>query len=81
MPKCLDCHEVKEADAFNREHVIPEAFGRFEENMVLKLVVCETCNTYFANHLELRLARDSIEGLDRYEHGDGIPEVQTDLRT
>ena len=77
MPKCLYCHEVKEADAFNRERVIPEAFGGFEENMVLKLVVCETCNTYFANHLELRLARDSIEGLDRYEHGIKSPTSET----
>lgn len=77
MPKCLYCQEVKEADAFNREHVLPEAFGLFEENLVLKLVVCRACNTYFDKHLEIRLARDSIEGLARYEHGLKPPTAKT----
>lgn len=77
MPKCLYCHEVKNASAFNREHVVPEAFGTFEHNMVLQQVVCEACNTYFGSHLDVRLARDSIEGLDRYEHGVKRPRATT----
>jgi hypothetical protein len=63
---CLYCRETKDANVFNREHVLPEAFGKYEGNFVLKGVVCEACNTYFANHLDIKLARDSIEGLDRY---------------
>lgn len=66
MPTCLYCRETKPNDAFNREHVVPEAFGRFENNFVLNGVVCEACNTYFGRHLDIHLARDSIEGLDRY---------------
>jgi hypothetical protein len=77
MPKCIYCHDVKDESAFNREHVIPEAFGTFEQNMVLHHVVCETCNTYFADHLEIKLARDSIEGLNRYKHNVKRPERKT----
>jgi hypothetical protein len=69
MPTCLYCHEIKDANAFNREHVVPEAFGKFEGNFVLREVVCAACNKYFGDHLDITLARDSIEGLDRYEHG------------
>jgi hypothetical protein len=77
MPKCIYCHEAKDAGAFNREHALPEAFGTFENNMVLQHVVCEACNTYVANHLDVRLARDSIEGLDRYEHKVKQPKEKT----
>src|SRR6266511_207787 len=70
MPTCLYCRENRDSKDFNREHVIPEAFGLFgSETFVLHEAVCRECNSYFGNHLELKLGRDSIEGLDRYEHG------------
>jgi hypothetical protein len=77
MPRCLYCHETKDITAFNREHVIPEAFGTFEGNFVLKGVVCTACNKHFGDHLDIKLARDSIEGLDRYEHGLKSPTEKT----
>jgi hypothetical protein len=68
MKPCIYCLEKQPDDQFNREHVIPEAFGKFEGNLVLECV-CEACNTYFANTIDLKLARDSIEGIDRFWSG------------
>lgn len=66
--RCIYCLENKPETAFNREHIIPQAFGRFEHNLVLECV-CEECNTYFANRLDLKLARDSFEGFERFRRG------------
>jgi hypothetical protein len=33
MPTCLYCEETKPLDHFNREHVLPESFGAYEENL------------------------------------------------
>src|SRR5262245_4424696 len=62
---CLYCKETKPQDLFNREHVLPQSFGTFDNNMVLRNLVCEDCNTYFSRTLELRLGRESFEGVDR----------------
>lgn len=67
--KCLYCDETKTLDRFNREHVIPEAFGKYEENLVLRGCVCWDCNDHFGMTLDRALARDSKEGLDRFVHG------------
>lgn len=69
MPLCIYCRLDKPPDDFNREHVVQEAFGRFKNNLVLHELVCEECNEYFGNGLDLALARDSLEGLHRYERG------------
>jgi len=66
---CLYCELTKPLEAFNREHVLSEAFGRYEKNLVLKELVCEQCNTYFAQNLEPRLARGSYEGIERFKLG------------
>ena len=68
MPRCIYCTVEKDADGFNRDHVIPEAFGLFEGNFVLTCV-CVTCNQFFGDTLELKLARDSLEGHDRVRVG------------
>lgn len=68
MRVCIYCLEKKSDELFNREHVIPEAFGKFEENLVLDCV-CTDCNSYFGDSIDLKLARDSIEGLDRHWSG------------
>ena len=66
---CHYCEQTKPLSEFNRGHVMPQAFGKYEENLVLHGVECEECNDYFGRTVELALARDSKEGLDRFEHG------------
>jgi hypothetical protein len=68
MRVCIYCLDRKADDEFNREHVIPQAFGTFKDNLVLDCV-CKNCNQYFANVIDLKLARDSIEGYSRYWTG------------
>jgi len=68
MSKCIYCMEDKNSAEFNREHVMPESFGTFENNFTLLETVCKDCNKYFANNLELFLGRDSFEGLLRYKY-------------
>jgi hypothetical protein len=77
MPTCLYCLETKELGSFNREHVIPEAFGKFEDNLVLHGTVCTACNSHFGRTLDLKLGRHSIEGLDRYEADVKRPDEKT----
>ena len=55
--------------AFNREHVLPESFGRFRGALVLHELVCVGCNSYFGGTIDNALARDSVEGLERYRVG------------
>ena len=58
-----------EGDAFNTEHVMPRAFGTFEQNFTLNDAVCADCNNFFSTNLELFFARDSFEAYDRVKHG------------
>ena len=68
--KCIYCLRDKTKEAFTKaEHVLPQSFGRFQDNLTLIDTVCDECNQYFGNNLELHLARNSLEGLDRYQHG------------
>ena len=69
---CIYCLESKGAHQFNREHVIPQAFGTFEHNLVLTCV-CKGCNKYFGDTIDLKLARDSPEGWDRVVKGHKNP--------
>jgi len=67
--RCIYCLEDKDASAFKgREHVTPQAFGLFTNNLVLKCV-CDDCNRYFGRELDLKLARDSPEAFDRITVG------------
>ena len=52
----------------NREHVMSRALGTFEQNGTLDCV-CDECNKYFADNLELPLGRDSREALFRIDLG------------
>ena len=65
---CIYCVERKPASAFNREHVMLAAFGMFEGNLVLDCV-CWDCNDFFSKHVDLKFARDSVEGFFRYVTG------------
>ena len=55
--------------AFNREHVVPESFGGFRNALVLHSLVCSSCNSHLGKTLDAALARDSVEGLERYRAG------------
>jgi hypothetical protein len=77
MPTCLYCLETKEPGGFNREHVVPEGFGKFDGNSVLHSTVCADCNSYFGRTLDLKLGRQSIEGLDRYDADVKRPDEKT----
>lgn len=67
--KCIYCLKQKPKENFTRrEHVLPESFGAFKNNFTLKETVCDDCNKFFGDNLELDLARGSIEGLLRFQY-------------
>ena len=66
--RCLYCLEMRPASAFNREHVLQQAFGKFENNLVLDCV-CLACNQAMGDTIDLRLARDTVEGVQRVRAG------------
>lgn len=68
MPSCIYCR--RENPEFDREHVIPQAFGSFEPNsFILYDAVCKDCNNFFGRTLDLALSRDSMEAVLRFRHG------------
>ncbi len=67
--KCIYCLEDKPNNSFEKaEHVLPQSFGKFRNNLTLNKMVCDDCNEYFGNHLEISLGRDTLEGMSRFEH-------------
>lgn len=69
--QCIYCKEDKPIYLYKkREHVIPQGFGKFAtDNLILRNVVCDDCNSYFGEKIELFLCKDSFEGLERHRHG------------
>lgn len=69
--QCIYCTEDKPLSSYKkREHVIPQAFGRFiPDNLVLKKCVCDECNQLFGDKIELFLGRDTFESIERLRHG------------
>ena len=63
---CIYCSSVEPPT--KREHVMSRALGSFAQNWTLDCV-CDSCNQYFANNLELALGRDSREALLRIDLG------------
>jgi hypothetical protein len=74
---CIYCKS--QTNSFNREHVIPEAFGIFELNWSLVDCVCQPCDTEFGNTIEPILSRDSPEALLRLEYGIKSPSKAGEL--
>ncbi len=66
LETCIYCKKDQSQTLFSKsEHIIPQAFGRFEpKNLVLRCV-CDSCNEFFGGHHDLILARDSMEALGR----------------
>jgi len=77
---CVYCVEEKPASEFNREHVLPEAFGKFKGAPSRLRCVCKICNDFFAKELEPALTRDSPEALLRLECGQKPLEESGQLR-
>lgn len=70
MPTCIYCQRPDPACGFNREHVIPQALGKFEGDVLtLTEEVCLDCNQRFGDTLELFLNRDSAEAMFRFRYG------------
>ena len=69
--KCIYCLETKSKNGFRkREHIIPQCFGKFSpDNLILYDTVCDDCNQYFGEKIELFFGRDSFEGIERLKHG------------
>jgi hypothetical protein len=66
--KCIYCVEDKPPTSFAKaEHVMPQSFGLFVNNFTLREMVCDDCNQYFGDNLEIALARDTLEGASRFE--------------
>jgi hypothetical protein len=66
--KCIYCKEEKH-NSKGVEHVIPQSFGRFSTKTPVLDCVCDECNAFFAKELDLKLARETLEGITRYKRG------------
>lgn len=67
--QCVYCLRHKPLDEFSTEHVVPYSFGSFKGALTLTDAVCASCNQYFGDGIDRILARESFEGLQRYELG------------
>ena len=75
---CIYCASTVERRG--REHVVPQALGRFEQNWTLLTEVCDSCNQFFGRELDLHLTRDSFEAYLRLSTGLKPARGATDLR-
>lgn len=73
-PECIYCRASGDSVVFSREHVLQVSFGAFRDAPVLHDCVCHDCNQFFGKSLDLALARQSFEGLQRYRWGVKNPE-------
>jgi len=79
--RCIYCSPDRPAEAlFTREHVIPEAFGMFRNNLVLNEGVCHKCNQFFGDNLERIFGRGSAEGIFRLDYRIKPPESVSKLQ-
>lgn len=75
--ECIYCRRPLPAQEFTREHVLSRAFGSFADAPVLHNMVCRTCNQFFGDYLETRVARGALEGMLRYQLGTKTPDRGT----
>jgi hypothetical protein len=80
--RCIYCLEKKDASHYTgREHVIPQAFGLFDSNNFVLKCVCDACNKCFGDGIDMKLARDSVEGMERINVGLKSPAEYRSLGT
>jgi hypothetical protein len=78
--RCVYCSPLQPAsERYTDEHVIPEAFGKFKNNLVLNQGVCDGCNQFFANNLDLILGRGSVEAIRRLDFRIKPPDEADDI--
>ena len=69
MHKCIYCLQEKDEDQFNKEHVVPQMMGKYNNGYVLSHnQVCQECNSYFCNELENKIGLDSFEAFLRAQY-------------
>lgn len=65
---CIYCLKEKDKKFFNREHVLHASFGLYgSETMTLINKVCTECNDSFGKTIDPFLARDTLEGVQRFK--------------
>lgn len=68
--KCIYCLQEKSVEEFNVEHVVPQAFGTYQENLTLHdNQVCKECNSAFSKEIEVKITRNSYESVMRVSKG------------
>ncbi len=67
--RCIYCGERDPERFSGREHVIPQAFGKFGTQTPTLKSVCDGCNAAFGKELDEMLSRDTFEGVLRYRQG------------
>jgi hypothetical protein len=78
--RCIYCSPNKPSlESHNREHVIPEAFGLFKNNLVLNEGVCSKCNGFFGRTIDRFLGRGSVEAVRRLDYRLKPPEEAGDI--
>ena len=69
MYKCIYCLQVKDHTKFNREHVVLQMMGKYQNGFVLNdFQVCQECNSYFSKYVENKIALDSFEAFLRMQY-------------
>ncbi len=61
LEPCIYCGSDR-PPRVKREHVMPQMFGTFKDNWTVDFV-CDGCNQFFGDKLEVYLGRDSMEAL------------------
>jgi hypothetical protein len=68
--RCIYCKQDLPGTSFAKvEHIIPQSFGLFQGNLVLHDKVCDPCNQALGDELDIRLARDTLQGFERFQTG------------
>lgn len=57
MRRCIYCLDEKDEVEFDREHLIPQAFGTFDSDTLVIDCVCKSCNGYFCDRRHRPRAR------------------------
>ncbi len=72
--QCIYCKQHETDASFRKpEHVIPQSFGLFKRNLTLRGKVCDACNQALGDELDIHLARDTLQGFERFQTGIKAP--------
>ena len=67
--KCIYCLQEKDESQFNKEHVVPQMMGKYNNGYVLSHnQVCQECNSFFCSELENKIGLDSFEAFLRTQY-------------